>query len=615
VSMGARMGVRIADYGVIGNCRTALLVSSRGSIDWGCFPKFDSPSQFARLLDPNGGHFILSPTASFESRQEYLEDTNVLSTRYLVGRSVALATDLMTLKDPAAYREELWPDTEILRIVDAREGEIEFKLELLLRCDYGRRGMSLRRMGEWGVQASDGRKQFILQAFIAGEKITLEESELGSFASATFHLRAGERAIVSLSYSHEAPAVIPALETAVRRLDQTVHYWRGWAGRCTHVGPSRKLVQRSALALKLLNFAPSGAFIAAPTSSLPEWIGGSRNWDYRYCWLRDASFTTRALVRLGYLEEAKSFLNWLLHSTRLTWPRLQVLYSVYGESRIKETVAEKLSGYQGSKPVRFGNHASTQLQLDLYGEVIDSFYSLSEFLDPIDRETRKMVTGFGRSVSELWNRADQGIWEFRSHPRHFTHSKVMCWVAMDRLGKLQSRMGWRLPYEPNGVASEIRENIESGGFDPKLNAYTRSFGESELDASVLVMLRVGYCSADSPRYLATLKAIIRGLSRNDFVYRYRPGSDGLEEPEGAFAICNFWLAEALARAGNLGEARRWFDAVVHALPPTGLASEEIDPESGGFLGNYPQGFSHIGLINAALAIDALELGKKARASA
>lgn len=593
----------IADYGVIGNCRTAALISKAGSVDWCCFPKFDSPSQFARLLDPAGGHFSLTPTTSFQSRQAYREGTNVLTTRFVTERGTSILSDLMSVKNPETHRNELWPDEEILRVLEGEEGETEFQLELLLRGDYGRRGVSFRKIGNWGVLGSDGRKHFVLQASRPQVKLEIEESLLGAGIRSHFRLRSKDRVIVSLSYFDEAPGVIPPLGMALERLEQTLRYWKSWAEKCSYRGASRKLIQRSALTLKLLNYSPSGAFVAAPVTSLPEWIHGTRNWDYRFCWLRDASFTMRALVRLGYLEEAKSFLNWLLHSTRLTWPRLQVVYTVYGESQIKESIADELSGFNNSKPVRLGNHASTQIQLDVYGEVIDSFYSLAEFLEPIDRETRKMVIGFGKAVAELWNQPDQGIWEFRSKPKHYTHSKVMCWVAMDRISKLAKWFGWDLPYDAEKIAFEIRDEIEIRGYDFGLKSYTKAFGESELDASLLVMPLVGYCDANAQRFCSTRDAIIRHLGQNDLIYRYVPESDGFAEPEGAFTICNFWLAEAFARAGDLDEAQRWFNAVVKSLAPLGLISEEIDPRSREYLGNYPQAFSHIGLINAALAID------------
>ncbi|MEW6057464.1 MAG: glycoside hydrolase family 15 protein [Bdellovibrionota bacterium] len=613
--MSAPTWNKISDYAMIGNCRTAALISNHGSIDWCCFPKFDSPSYFTRLLDPSGGHFALTPTDSFQSRQAYLEDTNVVQTRFTSKTGSASLTDLFPVKDPKTQSNELWPDEEILRILSGETGEIEFHLELLPRCSYGRQGIQFSRIGDWGFKGSDGRKHFLFQSSLPAKNLTLEKTPLGHKVSGQFKVRAGEKIFTSFSYSDEAPAVIPPLKTALERYEHTIAYWRNWSARCEVEGEYKAIIQRSSLALKLLNFAPSGAFVAAPTTSLPEWIGGPRNWDYRFCWLRDASFTTRALLRVGHLDEAKAFLNWLLHSTRLTWPRLQVLYSVYGESKIPETIAHWLSGYRHSKPVRIGNAAFNQHQLDVYGEVIDSFYSLAGFLLPIDRETQKMVVGFGKAVAECWREPDQGIWEFQRPAKNYTHSKVMAWVAMDRLAKLSKRFRWKVPYEAERIAKQIRDEIESRGFHPTLKAYTQAFGEPKLDASLLVMPMVGYCDAASPRFVATRNAIIRDLSQGDLIYRYPPGSDGLPGPEGTFTICNFWLAEAFAKAGSLIEAERYFKAASDTLTPTGLFSEELNPKNLEYLGNHVQGFSHIGLIHAALAIQEASCAQKQRRTA
>lgn len=593
----------ISDYALIGNCRTAALVSKQGSIDWACFPKFDSPSYFARLLDRDGGHFSIAPNGSFRSEQNYVDRTNVLETRFTTETGVATLTDCFTVRDGNRGASELWPDQEILRVLRVESGEVEITLEFVPRGHYGQSPVELRWIGNWGIQCNHGRKLLLLQATLPEDSLKLVASENGPSARAQVALRAGETLTASLTYSDEAPAVIPSLESAQCRLGQTLWYWETWSSRARTDGPYGKWVQRSALALKLLNFAPSGAFIAAPTTSLPENMGGTRNWDYRFCWLRDASFTTRALMSLGYLDEAKAYLNWLLHSTRLSWPRLQVLYSVYGESKLVESVAGWLSGFNGSRPVRIGNHASQQVQTDVYGEVIDSFYHLAGYLDPIDRETIKMVVGFGQAVAELWREPDQGIWEMRSEPAHYTHSKVMCWVAMDRLAKLSRRYKWRLPYDAEKIAQEVRGEIESKAYSLKSSSYTRSYGEPVLDASLLVMPLVGYCDPHSPRFLATQEAIIRELSRNGLIYRYPPASDEIPEGEGAFTLCNFWLSEVFARQGRIPEAEKWFNAISERLAASGLASEEVEPESGLYLGNFPQGFSHIGMINAALAIE------------
>lgn len=597
---------QISSYGVIGNCRTAALVSDQGSIDWCCFPKFDSPSHFAKLLDPKAGHFSITPIGSFQSTQTYIEGTNILQTRFENSHGSSILTDFFSVKSEGVHPNELWPDEEILRILEGKHGIVTFKMQFHPKRKYGTEELQLSPIGNWGIKACSRRKHFLLQFSFPCSLLQIVDTSIGRLAEAEFQVHEGEQIILSLSYSEESPSVMPPLSTVMDRFDHTYSYWKSWSSSCKVEGPYSSILRRSALALKLLNYAPSGAFIAAPTTSLPEWVGGPRNWDYRFCWLRDAAFTTRALLSIGHIEEAKSFLNWLIHSTRLTAPKLQVLYTVYGESKVSESEIKWMTGFQNSKPVRIGNEASTQLQLDVYGEVLDSLYSLLDHLNPVDHDTKQMVIGFGESVAKLWREPDQGIWEFRSNPKHFTHSKVMCWVAMDRLRKLAAHLKWKLPYNSEKIANEIRTEIEEKGFNAKMNTYTQSFGETELDSALLVMPLVGYCSADYPKFLATRNAIIQHLSKNNVVYRYSYEKDNLSTPEGAFTICNFWLAQSFAKSGDLYEAQKWFHAVTDHLPGVGLSSEELNPENYSFLGNYHQGFSHIGLINAALEMSELE---------
>lgn len=597
---------KISSYGLIGNCRTAALISDQGSIDWCCFPKFDSPSHFARLLDPEAGHFSITPLDSFQSSQTYLEGTNILQTRFNTTHGLTVLTDFFSVKNEKVHPNELWPDEEILRIIEGKEGLVTFKMQFYPKRKYGAEGLQFSPIGNWGIKACSRRKHFLLQFSFPFSLLKLLYTPTGPLAEAEFQIRRGEQIILSLSYSEESPSVMPPISTAMDRFDHTYSYWKSWSSSCKIEGSYSSMLKRSALALKLLNYAPSGAFIAAPTTSLPEWVGGPRNWDYRFCWLRDASFTTRALLSVGHIDEAKSFLNWLIHSTRLTAPRLQVLYTVYGESKVSESEIKWMTGFQNSKPIRIGNQASTQLQLDVYGEVIDSLYSLLDHLNPIDHDTKEMVIGFGESVAQFWRQPDQGIWEFRSDPKHFTHSKVMCWVAMDRLENLAHHLKWKLPYNAQKIANEIRNEIEEKGFNSKVNSYTQAFGETQLDAALLVMPLVGYCSADHPKFVATRNAIIQQLSSKNVIYRYPYQEDKIPTPEGAFTICNFWLAQSYAKSGNLNEAQKWFHAVTDHLTGVGLSSEELNPENFNFLGNYPQGFSHIGLINAALEINELE---------
>ncbi len=556
----------------------------------------------------------MSPTASYRSTQRYVDDTNVLVTDFVGSTGRARLIDSFSVARGRGARL-LAPDHEILRVLEGVEGEMGLSFVFAPRRELGTRPIPLERFKPFGIRCSQKGGLLLLRTSLPAQALELE----GARARGRFRLRAGERVIFSLTYNAEAPGVVPPLgEAALERLRETEAYWRQWASRARYQGPYERLVRRSALALKLLCFAPSGAVIAAPTTSLPETRGGSRNWDYRYCWLRDAAFTTRALTRLGYLDESAAYLGWLLHSTRLTWPRLQTLYSVYGGPSAPERVVPELSGYAGSRPVRVGNAASHQHQLDVYGEVIDAFSELLPHLGRVDGETRKMLTGFARTLAERWPEPDHGIWEIRGEPAQYTHSKVMAWAGLERFASISLRCGWRASFDAREEAKRIREAIEREGFNPTLPSYVQSFGGRALDASLLTLPLTRYCSPSDARFEATRSAVVSALAAPGLlIRRYAPGSDGLEGTEGAFALCNFWLAEGLALAGRPVEALRWFRAVVDRLNPLGLAPEELDPRepppagtfpseraagSGAYLGNYPQGFSHVGLINSACEI-------------
>lgn len=609
----------IEDYGIIGNCRTAALVSRAGSIDWCCFPHFDSQAFFASILDrERGGAFSISPVQPYRSEQHYLEDTNVLGTTFTTSSGEARLLDCFSVSSEKAKHGRLWPNHEILRIVEGIAGEVEMALHYQPRAGYGKIAVRVVRRGKLGITASNGRNLLVLQSDLPEKALGIQDPRdpgKGFAARATFVVHAGSRNTLSLVYDNQAPAVIPPLgPEAITRYEETVAYWKTWIAGCSYRERYAPAVRRSALALKLLTFAPSGAVIAAPTTSLPERVGGVRNWDYRYCWLRDAALTTRALSSLGFYEEATAFVSWLLESTRLSWPRLQVLYSVYGERKLKETALPWLEGYRKSAPVRVGNGAAGQIQLDIYGEVLSAVWQLAEHLR-FDGETRHFILGLGKAVRELWQKPDDGIWEVRSGRVHHTHSKVMAWVAMDRLGKLVSRFDWKAPRgEYVSVAEAIRSSVEAQGFNRELGTYVRSFGGKELDASLLTFPLFGYCEANNPRMLGTRSAILKGLSTQGLLYRYNQVNDGLPGHEGSFGICNFWLIENFARAGDLAHARHWFRGVVARQNQLGLWSEEIDPDTNAFLGNYPQGFTHIGLINAATTLSLAERGQSAAAA-
>ena len=596
---------KISDYALIGNCCAAALVSRYGSIDWCCLPEFHSPSVFAALLDrKKGGCFMVSPAEEYRSSQSYLPDTNVVETRFKTPAGEVKLLDAFTAAEEEDKMQSLFPDHEILRMVEGVSGEIKMKVDFCPRIFYGKIFPELKDYHKLGIKVSWKENTLIFISTLDQSQIKVDPG--AGKATAEFTIREGEKVFFSLSFSNQGPAVIPELhETAAQRMDKTIVYWRRWVGKCKYTGVYQEQVKRSVLTLKLLANAPSGAIIAAPTTSLPEEIGGERNWDYRYCWLRDASFTIRVLLKLGFEDEAHAYMNWILHATRLTQPKLQVVYSVYGHAHLEEKTLDWLSGYEDSKPVRIGNKADSQFQLDVYGEVLDAVYSYAQIVKEFDRVSRRFVIGIGKVICKMWREPDNGIWEIRSPGVHHTHSKVMAWVGLDRLVKLCERYHWTeapLPMFKDALV-EIRSEIEDLGYNTELNSYTRGFNGNKVDASLLTLSLVGYCHSDSLRMVSTVKLIKERLLNNDLVYRYRDVEDGLEGDEGAFALCNFWLAENLVQSGEVEEGIRIFEAVLKHASPAGLLSEEIDPESHDLLGNYPQGFTHIGLINAAISIN------------
>ncbi|MDO6388521.1 glycoside hydrolase family 15 protein [Pontibacter sp. BT731] len=600
------MAFRLSDYALIGNARAAALVSKSGAVDWCCLPEFDSPSLFAALLDQErGGHFSISPVGKFSSEQRYIPDTNVVETLFETADGRARLTDAFTAQTEENKKLSLFPDHELLRIVEPTSGSLKFKLEYAPRTYYGKNTPCLYDRKKLGIHFAWKENIYTLLSTLDPEQIKIDRST-NSIATATFTLYPGERVVFSLTYNSQSPAVLPELKkTGVKRMQQTIRFWQNWSSLCTYKGRYHEEVKRSVLTLKLLTHAPSGAIIAAPTTSLPEKPGGERNWDYRYCWLRDASFTTRVLVRLGYTEEAHAYMNWILHATRLTRPALQVVYTVFGHASLKEKTLDWLSGYQNSKPVRVGNGADGQFQLDVYGEVLDAVYAYAPLVKRFDDDTRKFLLGLGNIICRSWNHPDNGIWEIRGAPAHHTHSKVMAWVGLDRLVKLSRKYNWEdAPVQKfSREAGRIRDTVEQHGYNQEIESYTYEFNGSSVDASLLTLPLVGYCEPTSPRMHSTTQTICRELLTNNLLYRYRNVPDGLRGEEGTFGICNFWLAEVLAKAGELDKAIKLFDTMLEHASPAGLLSEELDPHNGRLLGNYPQGFTHIGLINAALSIN------------
>lgn len=590
----------IAHYAVIGDCRSAALIALDGSIDWLCWPRFDSPALFGALLDAaHGGRFAITPAGEFESARRYIPATNVLETTFRTASGTCVLRDLMPVLSEEQKHGVLLADHEILREIEGLEGEVELVLHYEPRPRYGQVAPGLQYRGALGIRADFGTAVLTLRT-----DAVLDHAADRDRCRATFSVPAGQRCYFSLSFAEEGPAVLPLLgEHARSRVARSIDWWRDWAATCTYDGPHKEAVLRSALVLKLLTYAPSGAIIAAPTTSLPERVGGDRNWDYRYCWLRDASLTLRALLALGYQDEADAFLGWMLHATRLTWPQLQILYSVFGESRVPEQELGHWEGYGGSRPVRVGNAAHDQLQLDVYGEVIEALAQAAEPGRQFDRATARMLRGAGDTVAKRWREPDEGIWESRSGRQQYTHSKVLCWAALDRLIQFHEAGRLKLPVERYRAERDaIRAEIERRGFNERIGSYVRTFDGDEVDSGLLVLPFFGYVDGMHPRMRTTIARVRERLGAGSLLYRYAPEQSDDRKPEGAFGISSFWAAECLALAGDGERATEAFEELLDYANDVGLFAEEIDPDSGAALGNFPQAFTHVGLINAALTI-------------
>jgi len=588
--------LKIQDYGIIGDCRAAALIGRNGSLDWLCWPAFDSAAIFAGILDPErGGYWQIAPASPFQTSRQYIEETNVLQTTFHAASGSAVLTDLMPVMTEEYKRQALVADHEILRQIECTEGELEIAVDFQPRANYGSTKTRIRHKGKLGLQLEDASGVFWLRSTHA-----LSVDEFG--AHGLVRLQAGQHAQFSLSHAEESPAVLPVLgEAAHQRIRRTVLWWQQWAQHAHYAGRYREAVVRSALALKLLTYAPSGAMVAAATTSLPERIGADLNWDYRYCWLRDASLTTRVLYGLGYWDEAEAFMGWMLQTTRLTQPRLRILYTVYGQKAPAEQELAHLDGYCGSRPVRTGNGARDQLQLDVYGEVLDAAAQLAHKGKEFDRVTQKALVAFGRYVAENWQQADEGIWEPRSGRRFHTHSRLLCWTALDRLTRLVDQRSIEgAPAELFAQHREmIRRDIQQHAWNDRLGHYVKAYGSEELDASLLLLTWYGFEAADGCRMASTYRALARELRAGPaLLYRYKRSP-----PEGAFGICGFWEAEYLALGGGSEEqARSAFEQLLSYRNDLGLLAEEIDPQTGDALGNFPQAFTHVGLISAALSL-------------
>jgi GH15 family glucan-1,4-alpha-glucosidase len=584
----------IGDYAIIGDGRTAALVARDGSIDWLCLPDLDSASVFGALLDARrGGAFRLAPVDPFTVDRRYAPDTNVLETTFTTATGSVRVTDAMLLADAA-----LAPARELVRQVDGLSGSVELRWTVQPRFGYAERRTRIASRAGVPVATSDSDALAVL-SFEAGEPRWTEDAIGGRFVAET-----GTRRLLALAFAHGEPVVLPARRDLERRLEATLDHWRGWVETREYDGPWREAVMRSALALKLLIHAPSGAIAAAATTSLPEELGGVRNWDYRYSWVRDSSATLDALERLGCPAESEAFFWWLLHASQLTHPRLRVLYRRNGRHDVPEREL-RLAGYRASAPVRVGNGAADQLQLDVYGHLLQTAWLYAEAGGRLDRRAATRLVSIADLVSSSWRRPDSGIWEVRSAPRHFTQSKMMCWIALDRACRLAAAghipaartVRWR--EEANAIQSFVADECWSAHD----LSYERSPRAGQVDASLLIPALLGYGGEEEvARLRATVGRIRSELGTGPLLHRYR-SDDGLPGEEGAFVACSFWLVDALARLEQVHEATCLMEQLLCLGNDVGLYAEEIDPADGAFLGNFPQGLVHLALVNAAATLD------------
>jgi GH15 family glucan-1,4-alpha-glucosidase len=579
---------RIEDYALIGDLQTAALVSREGSIDWLCFPRFDSGACFAALLgDDENGRWVIEPNAAPTGvRRRYRGDSLILETDWETTTGTVRVHDFMPPRGVA-------PD--VVRIVEGLEGEVEMRTELVIRFDYGSIVPWVRRMDGDARVAVGGPDALCLRtpASLRGEDMRT----LGEFAVA-----AGDRVPFTLTWfpSH---ADWPKEIDPEHALRDTEEYWRTWADRCSFEGAWHDEVHRSLLVLKALTFAPTGGIVAAPTTSLPEYVGGVRNWDYRYCWLRDATLTLLAFLHAGYVDEAKDWRQWLLRAAAGSPGDLQVMYGVAGERRLTEFEVPWLTGYEASAPVRLGNEASEQLQLDIYGEVLDALYQARGHGLPAEKSAWALQRKLLAWLEEHWREPDEGIWEVRGPRQHFTYSKVMCWVAFDRAVRTVEEQGLEGPVDRwRHLRDQIHADVLRNAYDPELASFVQAYGSKELDAAVLRIPLVGFLPASDVRVQSTIDAVQRTLMRDGLVLRYlthEQGVDGLPPGEGVFLPCSFWLVDCLELLGRHDEAHSLFRRLLGLCNDLGLIAEEYDPHARRLLGNFPQAFTHLALVNSA----------------
>ncbi|MCX4821886.1 glycoside hydrolase family 15 protein [Streptomyces sp. NBC_01142] len=608
----------VSDYAFLSDCHSVALVSRDASVEWACFHRFDGRSVFARILDRNrGGYFRIAPVGQFTTTRRYLPDTNVLETRFDTATGVVTVTDCLPVREDLTRPgrvERRPPEGLLLRTVRSESGTVDVELEFAPRFEYGMTVPHMELTDEDLAVVTGGPDCLLLQSGLAPLKV----DDLGNCTARTT-LTEGQVAHVALTYARAGALTIErhSLVDLNGRLAETVAFWTNWAARCTYQGPHRDAVVRSALVLKGLIYDETGALAAAPTTSLPEEIGGERNWDYRYTWLRDSAAMLGSLGALGYLEEAERFGDWLLRTTAGRAEDLQIMYGIGGERLLHEVELDHLEGYRASRPVRVGNGAWDQFQLDTYGELLEATLLILKL------RGRQIIAPRGvrflRDVVDLnikrWKEPDEGIWEIRGERRNFVFSKLMAWAAVDCGIRLLDMVP--APAQEPGLRErwaqarqEIRTTLETKGVDPKTGAFLQAFDHDELDASSLQVSLRGFLPGNDPRILATIDRTEAELTRNGHVYRYL-GADGLSGEEGSFVFCTLWLASALARAGRTEKAEKYLAGVLDCANDLGLLAEEVDPDTGEQLGNFPQGFSHLGVIAAALNLAYAQSGADA----
>jgi GH15 family glucan-1,4-alpha-glucosidase len=585
------MPLRIEDYALIGDTHAAALVGRDGSIDWLCFPRFDSPACFAALLgDKSHGRWLLAPAGDVRrTERRYREGTLVLETDFHTGDGVLQVVDSMPIRDEA-------PD--VVRVARCLEGRVGVRMELILRFDYGHVVPWVRRAESGGLTATAGPDavHMILGRPTRGLDLT---------TIAEFELDAGDEVPFVLTWypSHEPE---PKPVDGIAATAETTAWWEEWSSRSGVKGEHRDLVQRSLITLKALTYAPTGGIVAAPTTSLPEYVGGVRNWDYRFCWVRDATLVLESLMHAGYTAEAAAWRDWLLRAVAGSPSEMQIMYGPAGERRLTELELDWLPGYEGSRPVRIGNAASRQSQLDVYGELMDALLQAREGGIEPDADAWRLQVALMDFLEGAWERLDEGIWEVRGAPRPFVHSKVMAWVAFDRAVRMVERHRQDGPVERwRELRTAVHREVCQDGYDAERGTFTQSYGSRALDAATLLIPAVGFLPPDDERVVGTIEAVRRELLHDGFMLRYdtAEADDGLPPGEGAFLPCSFWLADALILTGRRKEAREMFDRLTGLANDVGLLSEEYDPSAERLVGNFPQAFSHVGLVNTAMNLD------------